>query len=123
MGQTILSFLFLRFFTSNVYALMFFVCIGSYFYYFQQFLVLVRGWKVQNRIIRLLFSCVFEVDMVLRNLIKHVYYLSAHLETFLLFVFLLRTFHYMRYNVINVTTLYVQEGKYRAIENFEGLLY
>ena len=71
---------------------------------------------MQNKIRRLLFSCVFEVDMVFRNLIKHVENLSAHLETFLLFIFLLRTFHYMRYNVINVTTLYVLKGKYRAIE-------
>ena len=71
---------------------------------------------MQNKIRRLLFSCVFEVDMVFRNLIKHVENLSEHLETFLLFLFLLRTFHYMWYNVINVTTLYVLKGKYRAIE-------
>ena len=71
-SQTILSFLFQDFFCkSNVYAFIF--CLYWFvFPLFLTFLMLARGWKVQNEIRRLLFLCVFEVEMVFRNLIKHV---------------------------------------------------
>ena len=98
-------FFFKIFCKSNVYAFIF--CLYWFvFPLFLTFLMLARGWKVQNEIRRLLFSCVFELSWTF-------FVVYIFIENFSL--------HAVQCHKCNKTLC--SKGKYRAIESFEGYMY
>ena len=92
--------------TPNVYAFIF--CL--YWFIFPLFPTVssfsLRGWKVQNEIRRLLFSCVFELSWTF-------FVVYIFIENFSL--------HAVQCHKCNKTLC--SKGKYRAIESFEGYMY